>query len=167
MFKSFTGSDNKPAARGGKPAPATPEPPASVQRAVKLMLWGAPASIIFGVYGIIYSVANKSAIIKTAHYTNSQFTLALILGFVFALAYAALWVWIARTCQAGRAWARVAGSVLFFLWTYQAYRGIAGLKSYFDLGALIIMLGIWGIGVAALYYLWRPESSAFFKQSAQ
>ena len=74
---------------------------------------------------------------------------------------------MARANQAGRSWARITASVLFLLWTYQTYRGISGLKTYLDLGALLIMLGIWGIGVGALYYLWRPESSAFFKPAAR
>lgn len=167
MFKSFTSSDNKPAASGGKAAATGPAPPDSVRRAVRLMLYGAPASIVFGVWGAIYSLVNKGEIIKAVHYTNSQFTFALILGFVFSLLYAALWVWIARANQAGRSWARVVATVLFLLWTYQAYRGVGGLKSWLDIVTLVIMLAIWGIGVGALYYLWRPESTAFFKSAAQ
>jgi hypothetical protein len=167
MFKSFTSSDNKPAASSGKPAATGPEPPDSVRRAVRLMLYGAPASIVFGIWGLIYSLVNKGQIIKTVHYTNSQFTFALILGLVFSLIYAALWVWIARTNQAGRSWARVVATVLFLFWTYQSYRGIGGLKSWLDIVTLAIMLAIWGIGIGALYYLWRPESTAFFKSAAQ
>src|SRR2546429_291328 len=107
MFKSFTSSDNKPAASGGQPAATRPQPPHSGRHAVRLMLYGAPASIAFGIWGAVYSLVNKGQIIKTGHYTNSQFTFALVLGFVFSLLYAALWVWIARTNQAGRSWARV------------------------------------------------------------
>lgn len=166
MFKSFTSSDNKPAPSRGGPAATGPEPPDSVRRAVRLMLYGAPASIAFGIWGIIYSLVNKAEIIKTGHLTNSQFTFALVLGFVLSLLYAALWVWIARTNQAGRSWARVVATVLFLFWTYQAYRGIGGLKSWLDIVTLVIVLGIWGIGVGALYYLWRPESTAFFKSAA-
>ncbi len=187
MFKSFTSSDNKPAATAraktsakatandgkavkGKPSaptPTAPTAPASVERAARLMLFGAPASIVFGIYGIIYSLVDKGDIIKTAHYTNGQFTFALVLGFVFSLVYAALWVWMARTNQAGRPWARITASVLFLLWTYQTYRGISGLKTYLDLGALLIMLGIWGIGLGALYYLWRPDSKPYFTRTAR
>jgi hypothetical protein len=167
MFKSFTSSENKPTASGGRPAPTDLTPPDSVRRAVRLMLYGAPASLIFGTYGIIYGLVNKADIIKAAHYTNSQFTFALIVGFVFSLLYAALWVWIARTNQAGRSWARIVATVLFFFWTYQTYRGIGGLKSWLDIVTLVIMLAIWGIGVGALYYLWRPESAAFFKPAGQ
>lgn len=167
MFKSFTSSGNKPAAKGKQAPQGQATPPASVQRGVRLMLFGAPASIVFGIYGIIYGLVNKDAYLKSYHISSSGFTFTLILGFVFSLGYAALWVWIARASEAGRGWARIVATVLFFLWTYETYRSIGALKTYLDLGLMIIMLAIWGLGVAALYYLWRPESRAFFQTPAR
>jgi hypothetical protein len=32
---------------------------------------------------------------------------------------------------------------------------------------LIIMLLVWGAGLGALYYLWRPESREYFQRPAR
>jgi len=57
--------------------------------------------------------------------------------------------------------------VFFLLWTYETYRAISGLNTWIALGNLLIMLAIWGCGAGALYFLWRPASTAYFKATSQ
>jgi hypothetical protein len=178
MFKSFTSSDSKPAAKGGKPSPAAPAPPEAVSRAVRFMFAGAAATLAWGIYLIIVTVTSRSAALAannslttgkrmTASQFNSAYTGIIIYYIALTLVFVALWLWMARMNQAGRNWARITSSVLFAFWTYEAYRSITALSTYIVLGLMIIMLLIWGAGLGALYYLWRPESKAYFKQPAQ
>lgn len=175
MFKSFTTSDRKPAAKG---AAATPEPPETVSRAVRFMFAGAVASLVWGLYLIIVTVSSRSAALAannslstgkrmTPSQFNSAFTGIVIYYVALTLVFVALWMWMARMNRAGRNWARITASVLFAVWTYEAYRSITALSTWIVLGLMIIMLAIWGAGLGALYYLWRPESKAYFKPSAQ
>ncbi len=175
MFKSFTTSDRKPAAKG---AAATPEPPETVSRAVRFMFAGAVASLVWGLYLIIVTVSSRSAALAannslstgkrmTPSQFNSAFTGIVIYYVALTLVFVALWMWMARMNRAGRNWARITASVLFAVWTYEAYRSITALSTWIVLGLMIIMLAIWAAGLGALYYLWRPESKAFFKPTAQ
>lgn len=175
MFKSFTTSDRKPAAKG---AAATPEPPETVSRAVRFMFAGAVASLVWGLYLIIVTVSSRSAALAannslstgkrmTPSQFNSAFTGIVIYYVALTLVFVALWMWMARMNRAGRNWARITASVLFAVWTYEAYRSITALSTWIVLGLMIIMLAIWAAGLGALYYLWRPESKAFFKPTTQ
>jgi hypothetical protein len=175
MFKSFTTSDRKPAAKG---AAVTPEPPETVSRAVRFMFAGAVASLVWGLYLIIVTVSSRSAALAannslstgkrmTPSQFNSAFTGIVIYYVALTLVFVALWMWMARMNRAGRNWARITASVLFAVWTYEAYRSITALSTWIVLGLMIIMLAIWAAGLGALYYLWRPESKAFFKPTTQ
>lgn len=177
MFKSFTSSDNKPATKGAGRSPAAPPPPETVSRAVRFMFAGAAASFVWGLYLVIVTVSSRSAALAannslasgkrmTASQFNSAFTGIIVYYIALTLVFVALWLWMARMNQAGRNWARITSAVLFAIWTYEAYRSITALSTWIVLGLMIIMLLIWGAGLGALYYLWRPESKSFFKPLA-
>jgi hypothetical protein len=176
MFKSFTSSDNKPAAKGATRSPAAPAPPETVSRAVRFMFAGAAASLVWGLYLIIVTVSSRSAALAannslasgkrmTPSQFNSAFTGIVVYYVALTLVFVALWLWMARMNRAGQNWARITSSVLFVIWTYEAYRSITALSTWIVLGLMIIMLIIWGAGLGALYYLWRPESKSYFKPS--
>jgi hypothetical protein len=179
----------KGTARGGPAAStastASPKPrmpfldlsaaPAPLQRAARFMLAGSIGSFVLGAYLIIVTVTERSASLASAtsatgskHLTasqfNTEFTGIIIYDIVLTLVCAALWAWMARMNQGGRSWARIVATVLFLIWTYYTYQTISGLGTWIVLGVLIIELAIWGVGAAALYYLWRPDSTAFFKE---
>ena len=178
MFKSFTSSDRKPAAKGAADSAVTPAPPETVSRAVRFMFAGAVASFVWGLYLIIVTVSSRSAALAannslstgkrmTPSQFNSAFTGIVIYYVALTLVFVALWMWMARMNRAGRNWARITAAVLFAVWTYETYRSITALSTWIVLGLMIIMLAIWAAGLGALYYLWRAESKAFFKPSAQ
>jgi hypothetical protein len=178
MFKSFTSSDSKPAAKGGKSSPAVPAPPRAVSIAVRFMFAGAAATLAWGIYLIIVTMTSRSAALAannslttgkrmTLSQFDSAYTGVIVYYIALTLVFVALWLWMARMNQAGRNWARITSSVLFAIWTYEAYRSITALSTYIVLGLMILMLAIWGAGLGALYFLWRPETKPFFKQPAQ
>jgi hypothetical protein len=86
---------------------------------------------------------------------------------VFGLVVIALWLWMAWATGQGRNWARILSTVLFCLATLQL-RGVFG-ASVSHVGVGLIVLGLivpvlgWLVGLAAVWLLWRPASSAFFK----
>jgi hypothetical protein len=175
MFKSFTSNENKPAAKGKSKGMTMPAggslSPRPVRLAGRLMLGGAAGTVVWGVYWAIVSFAFKNQtaayLVQTDHYTRSKANTEIYASMLFilvqALLYAGLWVWMGRMSTFGRNWARISSTVFFLLWTYETYRAISGLNTWIALGNLLIMLAIWGFGAGALYFLWRPDSTAYFK----
>jgi uncharacterized membrane protein YozB (DUF420 family) len=174
MFKSFT--DRLPAlGTGGRSAVDEPGLPATVQWAVKLMLAGAAASTVFLVFAVIVTSNVKSALLrwnaslpKGKQYTASQISNAansyIVTTIIIGLIAIALWLWMARMNRAGRSWARITATVFFALWTYYTYTSIGSTRgSATFVTALILVLVIWVIGLAALFFLWRSESTVYFK----
>jgi len=170
MFKASTGSVNK--ASGKTPATDGSLPP-PVRRACKLMLFGAGGTIVYGIFWVIVALVDKNALLKSyetvghesASNANSGFWAALVFSLAVCLAGAALWLWMSRATRAGLGWARLASSVLFLLWTYFTYQSISAANTVVGLIDLIVMLIVWGIGGAAIYQLWMPESSTFIRSA--
>jgi hypothetical protein len=139
--------------------------PASVLTAVKIMYAGAVTSILGIIIDIITVSATKTAIEKrspsmTASQINST-QHVLVIGFVVAgLIGAGVWFWLARSNLAGKNWARITGTVLFALATVDSLIGLTG-----PVAALVKVWGllVWLIGLAAIVFLWRRDSTAFFK----
>ena len=77
---------------------------------------------------------------------------------VAGLVVIALWLWMARANGQGRTWARIVSTVLFGLATLQLPGGFTKPVSHAG------FVAAWLVGAAAVWLLWRPASSAFFKQ---
>ncbi len=85
----------------------------------------------------------------------------------------ALWLWMARANGQGRNWARILSTVLFGLATLQLIKLIdhsqqpvshAGFgATVLNYGGIALFAAAWLAGAAAVWLLWRPASSAFFK----
>lgn len=128
------------------PAPLVPPtPPSAVRRAVRLMRAGATFAVV---YGVVYGL--------TLH--------VLVSGMVAGVLAGLLWLWMAWKSEAGRNWARVLSTVFFgFQCPGVLFSVVDGRWTLALLAALIQ----WGIGLAALILLWRPESSQFFAAARQ
>jgi hypothetical protein len=171
MFKVFAGSENK--ASGKTPATDGSAPPRTVQRASKLMIYGAGGSVVFGIFGIIVALTNRASWVKyyealnheSASQANSGFVAGVVFTLVVSIAAAAVWLWMARANRSGLSSARWASSALFLVWTYASYRTISSANTVVGLIELIIMLIIWGIGGAVIYQLWMPETTAFIRSA--
>ena len=70
----------------------------------------------------------------------------------------ALWLWMARATSKGRNWARIVSTVLFGLATLQLAGNIGD-----GVALVIIAVLTWLVGLAAVWLLWYPASSAFFR----
>jgi hypothetical protein len=141
-----------------------PPVPSQVTNAVKVMYAGAVASLLGIVIDIITVNVTKSAIEKhSPHLTASQLNTtqhSLIAGSAIGgVIAAALWIFIARNCLAGKNWARLVGTVLFAICTIDtAGAGIAPLAGAVKLWEAVV----WLIGLTAVVLLWRRPSSEFF-----
>ena len=98
------------------------------------------------------------------HLTTAQLgqwrPLIITLVVAVGLALIALWLWLARAVGQGRNWARILSTVLFGLATL-ALPGNHGVAQVF------CAVLTWLTGLAAVWQLWRPASSAFFRQCRQ
>jgi len=167
MFRSFTARDKNLPARS--PRSADPPPPDTVQRAVRYMLVGAVVTAIWQIYWIVVTVAHKASLTHPdgKPVTNSQMVGSVLVTIVLAILISAIWVLVARLNQAGKNWARIAATGLFGLWSVSTYRSISLITTGYGIVNIIIMLAIWVIGLAVIYLLWRPDSTAFFKAQSR
>jgi hypothetical protein len=152
---------------GGAQLPETQRPPTpdSVRNAVRVMYAGAVASLVYAIAFIATLSATKRAVeqhfpqLTTSQVTGIQQTLmtGAIAG---GLIGAGLWIFIAQACNRGKRWARITGTVLFGIATVQGGPSLLVVPE----AALvkIFWLVVWLIGLAAVVFLWRGSSSAFF-----
>ena len=80
---------------------------------------------------------------------------------------------MARANGQGRKWARILSTVLFGLATLQLPGAFTQPTSHAEPGATLLYYAVavlfvaaWLAGAAAVWLLWRPASSAFFKPRA-
>jgi hypothetical protein len=175
--KAATSSGNKASGRanGRTPLPEASAPPRPVRLAATLMLAGAAGTVVYGLYGLIVALSDRTAALRNFEsmghlkpgQASSEFTSSVVFSLVISIVATALWVWMGRANRSGHGWARIAASVLFVLWMYETYQSISYAHTAVGIVSLIIMLIIWGIGGAVISQLWLPESSAYFKSSSR
>ena len=141
-----------------------PAPP-PVMNAVKLMYVGAAVSTVSLIISLADISGTKAAIIKakpslTATQVNQLNTFIISLAIVSGLVGVALWLWMARANNQGKSWARVLSTVLFCLATLDLVGVFGEPKTVLG---LIFPVLTWLVGLGAVFLLWRPESTAFFK----
>ena len=166
----YGGYQSMPDPAAGPPGPAPQVGvPASISNAVKLMYAGAVISLI-NALSVLFtrdtmrtSVADalrKQGKSVDASTVDSAVNVGIILGLVIGLIGVALWIWMARTNQSGRSWARVVATVLGAL---NILFTLLSLGQDTSTG-LSRILGIISaiLAVVILVLLWRKESSAFY-----
>ena len=158
MYQRYPGDG----AQSREPAPSNA--PQSIQRAVRVMYVGAAVSVIGIIVDLTTLSSTRSAILKAnPHYTAAQVNSAehAAIGLFIAggLIGAALWLWMAQSNRAGKAWARVVASVLFGIDTVSQIIGVGAGGGLSRLYGLII----WVVGVIAIVLLWQRSSSEYFR----
>jgi hypothetical protein len=154
---------------GGAQSPEQQTPasaPQSVLRAVKVMYVGLAASLVGIIVDMTTLSSTRSAILqRNPSYTSTQLNNAehLQIGLFIAggLIGAALWLWMAQSCRAGKGWARVVSTVFFGIDTLSVLVGSAAAQG----GGLSRIYGIlvWVIGLIAIILLWQRSSSDYFR----
>jgi len=156
----------QPYPSSGKPVePERPPAPPSVLNAVKLMYVGAAISTVSLIISLIDISGTKEAIRKarpslTAAQVNQLNTFIITLAIVSGVVGVALWLWMARANSQGRNWARIMSSVLFGLATLDLYGVLSQPKTVLG---LVFPVLTWLVGLGAVIFLWRKESTEFFK----
>jgi hypothetical protein len=158
VYQPYPGSTQMPEA-------SRPPAPKSVLNAVKFMYAGAASSLI----GIVVDIATLSGTKRAIEKKNPALSIsqvntrehALLVGFIIAgVIGVAVWLWLARSCLGGKNWARITGTVLFAIATIDLLVGfgisVAGVVHIYG-------LLVWLIGLVAVIFLWRRDSSAYFK----
>jgi uncharacterized membrane protein YuzA (DUF378 family) len=140
--------------------PSVPRSARAVRAAVKLMYAGAAVSTV-------------NLVILLALIGDTRFGLLLNTPFItvsiaWSLAPIALWLWMARENGRGRNWARIVSTVLFGFATLDLTGpfGLPGIRVSLVpviAGSPIVPVLYWLVGLAAVWLLWRPASSAFFR----
>lgn len=162
MYQPYPGSDAQ------LPETQRPPVPASVRTAVMAMYVGAATSLLGIGIDILTISDTKTAIARRSpDLTASQLTSTqhvLIAGFIAGGVIAAVvWIVLARSCQRGRNWARITGTVLFALATVDT---AVGLTTPIATLVRIWALVVWLAGLTAVIFLWRRDSSAYFRPRA-
>ena len=153
---------------GQAPEPVRPGPPSSVVMAVRLMYAGAVVSAL----SLIVGLATVSSLRSSLHKSDPSLTTSqlhnlqtvVVVGSVFiGVISIGLWVWMALMSKAGKSWARVVSTVLFGLDTLFLLLGVARAGAA---GGTLVSILTWLIGLGAIIYLWRKDSSAYFAPQA-
>jgi hypothetical protein len=174
MYQPYLSSAQPP--RPAQPAqpPPPPRPPAPVLTAVKLMYAGAAVSAVETIIGLALIVVDLKAA-ASGRFLGHSVTepqmrpLIITVWIAFGLLGIALWLWMARANGQGRNWARILSTVLFVLATLQLRHpqpqgspaGFGVTVLYY--GIAVLSVAAWLAGAAAVWQLWRPASSAFFR----
>jgi hypothetical protein len=161
-------------ASSGQPVePLRPPAPSPVLTAVKFMYAGAAVSAAGLIIGLALIIVDINAAARgqfLGHSLAAHRPLVITLWTVFSLVVIAPWLWMARTNGQGRNWARILSTVLFALAALQLRGAFTQPVSHAGSGATVLYYGAaalfvaaWLVGAAAVWLLWRPASSAFFK----
>jgi hypothetical protein len=161
-------------ASGLQGEPPWPAAPAPVRTAIKLIYAGAAVSAVGLIIGLALIIVDIQAAAHgrfLGHSLTAPPTRPLIITvwIVFGLVGIALWLWMARANGQGRNWGRILSTVLFGLATLQLLHpqpegspaGFGPTVLYY--GVTVLFVAAWLVGAAAVWLLWRPASSAFFK----
>jgi len=145
--------------------PAGPlRPPAPVRTAAKFMQAGAIGSAagLIVLLAFSWDTSLYHLTLLGHHYTTAQLghlrPLLITAAVAVGLALIAVWLWMARATSQGKNWARITSTVLFALATLQLI-GNHGVVQVF------YAVLTWLTGLPAVWLLWRPASSAFFKSA--
>ena len=156
----------QPYPSSGNPVePERPPAPPSVVNAVKLMYVGAAISAVSLIISLASIGGTKDAIRKarptlTATQVNQLNTFIIALAVVSGVVGVALWLWMARKNGQGKNWARILSTILFGLATLDMFGVLSQPKT---LLGLVFPVLTWLIGLGAIVFLWRKESTEFFK----
>ena len=140
-----------------------PPAPAPVRAAARFMRGGAISSAALLIVSLPFAGDVKGHVLGH-RLTPTPLTITLVT--LAGLALIGLWLWMARATSQGRNWARILSTVLFGLATLELLSALELIGK--DGVAQAFFAGLtWLSGLAAVWLLWRPASSAFFKSARE
>jgi hypothetical protein len=153
---------DEPCPSTGQPAePLRPPAPAPVLTAARFMHGGAISSAALLIVALPFAGDVKGNVLGH-RLTATPLTITVVI--LAGLALIALWLWMARATSQGRNWARNLSAVLFGLATLELLSALELIGKNGVAQAFFAAL-TWLSGLGAVWMLWRPASSAFFKSA--
>jgi len=153
--------------------PSVPRSARTVQAAVRLMYAGAAFSAVGLIFGLALIIVDIQVAVRgqfLGHSLAAQQPFVITVSMAFGLVVVSLWLWMARANGQGRNWARILSTVQFVLATLQLRGAFTQPVSHAGFGVTVLYYGgvvpfaaAWLVGAAAVWLLWRPASTAFFK----
>jgi hypothetical protein len=141
--------------------PLRPPAPPPVRTAARYMRGGAISSAALVIVSLPFA-GDLHGHVLGHRLTPTPLTITLVI--LTGLALIGLWLWMARATSQGRNWARILSTVLFGLATLEFLSALEVIGKNGVAQALFAGL-TWLSGLAAVWLLWRPASSAFFKSA--
>lgn len=145
--------------------------PSSVRTAVVLMYVGAGLSALGLIGTLAFSGRIRNAVGRAARKARTTKPLTatqihalenayIVIVVVVLLVALGLWLWMAWANGRGRSWARIVSSVFFGLNTiWLVFFGTRTTAS-------LVLIGLgWLVGLAALIFLWRRDTTQYIAQS--
>ena len=154
--------------------PSVPRSARTVRAAVRLMYAGAAVSTVnlILLLALIADIEIYHAILGhhlTAAQVSQASTPFITTVILWDLIPIAVWLWMAWACGRGRNWARTVSTVLFGAATLNLTSAFNWLPPGNHLTLVPMFYGptlpvlYWLAGLAVVWLLWRPASSAFFR----
>ena len=171
MYEPFPGGAEPPAPAGPSGAAVSAAPP-SITRAARVMYIGALASVLGIVIDLTTYSSLQNAIATHQRKNGKPLTHAQVVDLahvevvvlvVVGLIAAVVWIWLGRSCLAGKSWARVVSTVLFAISTIGAFVSIGGGAVSAGNATRIYGFAVWIVGLIAIVFLWQRASSDYFK----
>ncbi len=149
----------------GTVEPERPPAPPTIVTAVKLMYAGAAVSTVSLIVSLVSIGGTKAEIRKarpnlTVSQVNQLNTFIIALALLSGIVGIALWLWMARANSQGKSWARIVSTVLFCLATLDLVGVVGEPKTVLG---LVFPVLTWLLGLAAVFLIWRGQSSEFYK----
>jgi hypothetical protein len=138
-----------------------PPAPAPVRAAAKFMGGGAISSAALLIVALPFAGDLKGSVLGH-RLTATPLTITLVI--LAGLALIGLWLWMAWATSRGKNWARILSTVLFGLATLELLSALEVIGKN-GLAQVFFAALTWLSGLAAVWMLWRPASSAFFKSA--
>jgi hypothetical protein len=149
-----------------RPDSLQPTAPPAVRNAAQVMYATAVASLVLLVVDLATAGATKTVLEKkhpnlSASAISTVTNVTVIAEAVVAVISAAVFVWLARECLAGKNWARITATVLCGLGILGAFIAVGTGRSS---AVLIVGFVLAGIRLVLLPILWQGSSNAYFRQ---
>jgi hypothetical protein len=153
---------DQPDMPAGQPAGLLrPPAPAPVRAAARFMRGGAIPSAALLIVSLPFAGDVRGHVLGH-RLTPTPLTITLVT--LAGLALIGLWLWMAWATSQGKNWARILSTVLFGLATLAFLSALEAIGK--DGIAQAFFAGLtWLSGLGAVWMLWRPASSAFFKSA--
>jgi hypothetical protein len=154
---------SQPDLSAGQPAELLRSPaPAPVLTAARFMRGGAISSAALLIVTLPFAGDLKGDVLGH-RLTATPLVIALVIA--IGLALIGLWLWMARATSQGKNWARIVSTVLFGLATLELLSTTEAIGKN-GVAQVFFAALTWLSGLGAVWMLWRPASTAFFKPQA-